>query len=161
MAEVLAVAADESPLVFRHFRVVDRLWEWRVPGRVPYNSEIRSVRSRENPVNQKLTEMHMAGHRVRLDSNLLRVRLHMSSVHGIYQRDPVNWITRTCRPRGSTSQYCTQMMCDFVCCGVLRRGKCSFGEMKPVLRGVPGIPGMAESACALPLSRRRSKRAQI
>lgn len=46
MAEVLAVAADESPLVFRHFRVVDRLWEWRVPGRVPYNSEIRSVRSR-------------------------------------------------------------------------------------------------------------------
>ena len=92
--------------------------------------------SAENPVNQKLTEMHMAGHRVRLDSNLLRVRLHMSSVHGIYQRDPVNWITRTCRPRGSTSQYCTQMMCDFVCCGVLRRGKCSFGEMKPVLRGV-------------------------
>ena len=49
--------------------------------------------SAENPVNQKLTEMHMAGHRVRLDSNLLRVRLHMSSVHGIYQRDPVNWIT--------------------------------------------------------------------
>lgn len=46
MAEVLAVAADESPLVFRYFRVVDRLWEWRVPGRVPYNSEIRSVRSR-------------------------------------------------------------------------------------------------------------------
>ena len=46
MAEVLAVAADESPLVFRHFRVVDRLWEWRVPGRVPYNSEIRSVWSR-------------------------------------------------------------------------------------------------------------------
>ena len=44
--------------------------------------------SAENPVNQKLTEMHMAGHRVRLDSNLLRVRLHMSSVHGIYQRDP-------------------------------------------------------------------------
>lgn len=33
--------------------------------------------------------------------------------------------------------------------------------MKPVLRGVPGISGMAESACALPLSRRRSKRAQI
>ena len=153
MAEVLAVAADESPLVFRHFRVVDRLWEWRVPGRVPYNSEIRSVRSRfwftgfrlKNPVNQKLTEMHMAGHRVRLDSNLLRVRLHMSSVHGIYQRDPVNWITRTCRPRGSTSQYCTQMMCDFVWCGVLRRGKCSFGEMKPVLRGVPGISGMARN----------------
>ena len=101
--------------------------------------------SAENPVNQKLTEMHMAGHRVRLDSNLLRVRLHMSSVHGIYQRDPVNWITRTCRPRGSTSQYCTQMMCDFVCCGVLRRGKCSFGEMKPVLRGVPGISGMARN----------------
>ena len=101
--------------------------------------------SAENPVNQKLTEMHMAGHRVRLDSNLLRVRLHMSSVHGIYQRDPVNWITRTCRPRGSTSQYCTQMMCDFVCCGVLRRGKCSFGEMKPVLRGVLGISGMARN----------------
>ena len=154
MAEVLAVAADESPLVFRHFRVVDRLWEWRVPGRVPYNSEIRSVRSRlrvtgyrvkKTRNSNKLTEMHLAGHRVRLDSNLLRVRLHMSSVHGIYQRDPVNWITRTCRPRGSTSQYCTQMMCDFVCCGVLRRGKCSFGEMKPVLRGVPGISGMARN----------------
>lgn len=153
MAEVLAVAADESPLVFRHFRVVDRLWEWRVPGARALQlgntlgTEPFLVHgiSAENPVNQKLTEMHMAGHRVRLDSNLLRVRLHMSSVHGIYQRDPVNWITRTCRPRGSTSQYCTQMMCDFVCCGVLRRGKCSFGEMKPVLRGVPGISGMARN----------------
>lgn len=153
MAEVLAVAADESPLVFRHFRVVDRLWEWRVPGACPTTRKyarygagfwVHGI-SAENPVNQKLTEMHMAGHRVRLDSNLLRVRLHMSSVHGIYQRDPVNWITRTCRPRGSTSQYCTQMMCDFVCCGVLRRGKCSFGEMKPVLRGVPGISGMARN----------------
>lgn len=152
MAEVLAVAADESPLVFRHFRVVDWLWEWRVPGACPTTRKYRSVRSRFwftgfrlKIREQKLTEMHMAGHRVRLDSNLLRVRLHMSSVHGIYQRDPVNWITRTCRPRGSTSQYCTQMMCDFVCCGVLRRGKCSFGEMKPVLRGVPGISGMARN----------------
>ena len=25
------------------------------------------------------------------------------------------------------------------------KGKCSFGEMKPVLRGVPGISGMARN----------------